>query len=119
MSFRRQQLNSLIRNEVAGAVQREVEFPEGALVSVTGALVSADMNKATVFVSVVPSSKKGGALKALKAKRGEIQTILFKKIKMMSLPQISFEYDPGPEKAANIERIVIQEESFSDKEDTL
>ncbi|MFA5052705.1 MAG: 30S ribosome-binding factor RbfA [Parcubacteria group bacterium] len=105
MSFRKQQLNSLIRNEVAKAIQREVEFPAGALVSVTEVRVSDDLAHADVMISVLPSAKKDAALKALNAKQSEIQTILFKKIKIMSLPKVRFNYDPGPEKAADIERI--------------
>lgn len=105
MNFRKQQLNSLIRNEAAKAIQREVEFPAGTLVSITRVEVSDDLGYADVFVSVIPLEKKNGALKALNARRAAIQTILFKKIKILSLPRIRFNYDPGPEKAANIERI--------------
>ena len=110
MSFRRQQLNSLIRNEIVIAIQKEVEFPSGCLATVTRVEIDNDLDKAAVFVSVIPSDKKDGALRALKAKRAELQTILFKRIKIMSLPQIYFEYDAGPEKSANIERIVLDDE---------
>ncbi len=105
MNFRKQQLNSLIRNEISKAIQKEVDFPVGSLASVTEVIVSDDLGFADVMVSVFPTEKKDGALKALNAKRAELQTILFKKIKIMSLPKIRFNYDPGPEKAANIERI--------------
>jgi len=105
MNFRKQQLNSLIRNEISKAIQKEVDFPVGSLASVTEVRVSDDLGFADVMVSVFPTEKKDGALKALDAKRAELQTILFKKIKIMSLPKIRFNYDPGPEKAANIERI--------------
>jgi len=108
MSFRKQQLSSLIRNEAAKAIQREVDFPEGVLTSITGVSVTADMSKAMIMVSVIPSEKKEKALKALNSKRGAIQTILFKKINIMSMPKISFEYDPGPEKAAAIEKITLE-----------
>ena len=107
MSFRKQQLNSLIRNEVTRAMQREVDFPMGALVSVTEVRVSNDLNYADVMISVFPSNKKGGALKSLNAKRAEIQTILFKKMNIATLPKLRFNYDPGVEKSANIEKITL------------
>lgn len=110
MSFRRQQLNSLIRNEIVSAIQKEVEFPVGCLATVTRVEVAHDLDKAAVFVSAIPSNRKDDVLAALKAKRGELQTILFKRIKIMSMPQIYFEYDAGPEKAASIERITMNDE---------
>lgn len=105
MNFRKQQLNSLIRNEISKAISRGVDLPAGALASVTGVSVSDDLSYADVMVSAFPTEKKDGVMKALNAKRAELQTILFKKIKIMSLPKIRFNYDPGPEKAANIEKI--------------
>lgn len=75
------------------------------MASVTEVRVSDDLGYADVMISVFPSEKKDGALKAINYKRAELQTILFKKIKIMSLPRLRFNYDPGPEKAANIERI--------------
>ena len=107
MSFRKQQLNSLIRNEVARAMQKEVDFPVGALASVTEVRVSQDLDYADVMISVFPSNKKDGALKALNAKRAEIQTILFKKMNIATLPKLRFNHDPGSEKSANIERIAL------------
>lgn len=111
MNFRKQQLNSLIRNEIALAIQREVDFPIGSLASVVEVIVSEDLSFADVMISVYPSSKKDGVLKALNNKRRELQTILFKKINIMSLPQIRFNYYAGAEKAANIEKISIDENS--------
>ena len=119
MSFRKQQLNSLIRNEVTGAIQKEVDIPVGLLLTVTRVETSTEMDKAAVFVSVIPSEKKDEAMTALNNMRNELQTILFKRIKIRVLPQIYFVYDGGPEKAANIERITMGEESFSSSEDTL
>jgi len=113
MSFRRQQLNSLIRNEATTAILREVEFPIGTLVSVTGVSVSSDIENAVIMVSVIPSERKDDVLKILDKKRALIQTILFKKIKIMSLPRLSFEYDPGPEKAAAIEKISMESQNSS------
>jgi len=117
MSFRKQQLNSLIRNELVPAIQRHVDFPQGSLVTVTRVEVSGEMDRAAVFVSVLPSDQKAEVMKALKEARGELQTVLFKRLKMRIVPQIYFEYDGGPEKAANIERITMGDESFSDAED--
>ena len=99
---------------MASFILREVEV-SGALVTVTSAEVSTEYDTAKVFVSVFPSEKAADALKALEAKRGEGQTYLFKRLKMAVIPRISFEYDPGSEKAANIERITMGNIDSSDK----
>ncbi len=107
MSFRKQQLSSLIRNEAAKAIQKEVDLPVGAIVSVTAVNVADNSSYADILVSVYPSNKKDGALKALNAKRAAIQTILFKKMKIMFLPKLRFNYDPGSERAAGVEKILM------------
>ena len=117
MSFRKQQLNSLIRNEVTAAIQKEVDIAPGLLVTVTRVEVSAENDNAAVFVSVIPSERKDEAMKTLKEARTELQTILFRRLKMRVVPQIRFEYDGGPEKAANIERITMEDGSFSEGEE--
>ncbi len=93
---------------MASFISKEVEAV-GALITVTSADVSAEYDTAKVLVSVFPSEKAEEALRALNAKRGEGQTYLFKRLKMAVIPRISFEYDPGSEKAANIERITMED----------
>lgn len=109
MNYRRQQLNSLIRNEVAAIVQREVEFPIGILATITHVDVAQDMEEAVIFVSVFPSTGKDAVLGILKKRRGEIQTALYKRAKTMMLPPIRFEYDPGSEKSSAIEKISLED----------
>ncbi|MDD5098956.1 MAG: 30S ribosome-binding factor RbfA [Candidatus Colwellbacteria bacterium] len=111
MSFRKQQLNSLIRNELVPVIQKEVDFPAGVLTTITRVEVSDESERAAVFVSVIPSSDKEGVMRILKGKRSELQSFLFKRLKMRVVPQIYFEYDAGPEKAADIERIVLEEKN--------
>ena len=110
MNYRRQQLNSLIRNEVAAIIQREVEFPAGVLTTLTHVEVGQDLEEAIIFISVFPSGGKDAVLDILKKRRGEIQTALYKRAKMMMLPPIRFEYDPGAEKSSAIERISLENE---------
>lgn len=108
MNYRKQQLNSLIRNELANIIQREIEFPAGVLATLTKVEVGNDMEVATVFISVFPSAGKDEVLEVLKARRGEIQNLLYKRVNRIMLPPIKFEYDPGAEKSSGIEKISIE-----------
>lgn len=109
MSFRKQQLNSLIRNELATFIQREIEFPIGSLVTLIEVQVAPDFETGIAMVSVLPSDKKDEALAILKSNRALAQTFLFKRLKMAKVPQIRFEYDGGSEKSAAIEKILLNE----------
>ncbi len=108
MSYRKQQLNSLIRNELANILQREVEFPVGILATLTRVEVGNDLDEATVFISVFPSNGKDEVMNILKSRRGEIQTLLYKRVNRIMLPPIRFEYDPGSEKSGAIEKISVE-----------
>lgn len=110
MNYRRQQLNSLIRNETANIIQREVEFPTGILATLTHVEVERDLEEAVIFISVFPSDRRQEVLDILKKRRGEIQTFLYKRVKMMMLPPIRFEYDAGAEKSSVIEKISLENE---------
>lgn len=94
---------------MAAIVQREVEFPIGVLATITHVDVAQDMEEAVIFVSVFPSTGKDTVLGILKKRRGEMQTALYKRVKMMMLPPIRFEYDPGSEKSSAIEKISLED----------
>lgn len=90
-------------------MQREVEFPAGILATLTHVEVSRDLEEAVIFVSVFPSERREEVFNILKKRRGEIQTFLYKRVKMMMLPPIRFEYDAGVEKSSIIEKISLEE----------
>mgnify|MGYP001567582500 CR=1 FL=1 len=48
-----QKLNQLLRDELAKIIDREIEFPEGSLVTVTRVSVSPDARYATVFITAL------------------------------------------------------------------
>jgi ribosome-binding factor A len=104
MKFRKERLSSLLVRELGEMISRQIEFPGGALVTLTGAEISPDLKTAKIKFAVFPSEKKKEAERELGKSRVSLQSQLFKRIKMFSLPQISFEYDRGAENAAAVEK---------------
>lgn len=100
---------TLVRNELGKIIIRELEFP-GALVTIFSVEVTKKLDYAKVHVSVIPSGKADSAMRILKRERGRLQHLLLHKINIKPMPEISFILDRGLEKAAEIEKALLDAE---------
>ena len=107
--FRKDRMASLIRDLLSQMILRDVEVA-GALITITEVEVTEKLDYAKVNISVIPSAKSDAALKVLKERAGEFQFELVRKMNVRPIPRISFEIDRGPEKAALIEKLLIEAE---------
>jgi ribosome-binding factor A len=110
MNFRTLRVGKLIREELGALILRELEFP-GAIATITEVEVSKKLDTARVRVSVIPSDAADDALATLREARGRLQYLLTRKLNIKPMPQIVFEIDERPEKAAGVEKILIEEEN--------
>lgn len=108
MNYRNLRVGNLIREELGKIIVRETEFP-GALVTITEVEVDRKLGGANVKISVIPSEKAEVALKEFVKMRGKLQHLLNNKLNIRPMPRIRFEIDRGPEKAANVEKILLEE----------
>lgn len=108
MNYRPQRVSNLIRDELGKIILRELEF-SGALVTLTEVKVDAHLENAKVMVSILPSGKIKSAMSQLVRRQGDLQFMLARKLNIKPMPRISFEPDPGPEKAAHIEKILLDQ----------
>ncbi|MCR4275722.1 MAG: 30S ribosome-binding factor RbfA [Candidatus Wolfebacteria bacterium] len=108
MRYRQQKLSSLIQEELGKIIARELEFSE-TLLTITEVAVSDDYSVATLGVSVLPSSKSKETFKKLIESQGMLRYELSKKLRNKSAPKLNFEMDRGPENAARIEKILIDD----------
>ncbi len=108
MKYRKDRLNSLIREELSKIILKEMYF-ENALVTITEVDTADDLEYATVNVSVLPATKNDQVLKELNEKHNYLFHLLRKKIRINMLPDIRFKIDTGIEHAAKIEKILIEE----------
>jgi ribosome-binding factor A len=106
MSERIAKLNSLVQQEVATILSRDVEFPRSFFVTVSRAEVSDDAENAKVWISVMPATHEEAALKIIKGKIGDIQDILNKRLVMKFVPKLAFHVDSSTERAAQITKIL-------------
>jgi ribosome-binding factor A len=99
------QINSLLKNELAELINIEGILPDG-LITVTRVKTSPDLRYAKISVSVLPDNQAGTALKKLRQKSGFFTAVLRKKLKIKFIPKFSWEFDSTEKEAAKIDDLI-------------
>ena len=100
---RLERVNQLIKEEISGALQRELKDPRLGFVTVTDVEVSRDLRAAKVFVSILGSEEEWRAtLGALEGARGFLRHWLMRRLRLRTVPQLSFRPDRSMAHAAHI-----------------
>lgn len=109
-SHRLARVNEVVRETAANAILFELKDPRVKGVTVTRAEVSADLQHAKVFVSVMGTEKEQQlTLHGLKSAAGFIQTRLAKELTTRYVPHITFVVDEGVKKSVEIARMIREE----------
>ena len=104
MSRRIEQVNELLRAELAQLITRDQPLHNG-LVTIIYAKCSPDIKQAKVGISVLPENLAGTALKNLRAANPTFANILKKKLKFKFFPKLIWQIDSGERYAAEIDRV--------------
>ncbi len=106
-SFRTARVAEVIREEASETILFELSDPRIKDVTVTRAEVSADMQHAKVFVSLMGSEKEQQlCLHALKHATGFIQKKVGNRLKMRYTPALQFVLDKGVKNSIAISRLI-------------
>ena len=106
MTERMRRVNEAVRHVLAQALP-ELKDPRIGLVTVTGVETAPDLHHATVYVSVLGSSRKRKAtLLGLEAAHGVLQSRLARELRMKRTPQLTFEYDPTVERGVRMTKLI-------------
>ena len=106
MTDRQKRVDALIHEYAGDIINREVEFPEGVMVTIAGVRSHPDLKSMEVMVSVFPEKYRGTALGILRIRAGLIQREVNKMLKMKYTPKIVFSADIGGQKASGIEALL-------------
>ncbi len=98
-----ERINQLVREEVTKIIDRELEFPEGALVTITRVAVSIDALHANVYFSALGVPAKD-ALAELEKNIYHIQQMVNRRLRMRPVPKIRFAPDVEEENRERVER---------------
>ena len=106
-SHRLARVNEVVREVAAEAVLFEVRDPRVKHVTVTRAEVSADLQHAKVYVSVMGTEAvQKLTMHGLKASAGFVQSRLAKRLTTRFVPHVSFVLDEGIKKSLEIARLI-------------
>jgi ribosome-binding factor A len=114
MKHRPERMSHLLRKELGEMLLREFEFT-GALITLTEVVVSADLEHAKAKISVMPHKNEKPVLSALQKMTGHFQHELNHKLNFKPMPRLMFALDEGPERAAAIEKDLLEIEKSGDK----
>ena len=99
-------VNESLRAVLAEAVS-ELKDPRIGFITVTGVDTSADLNQATVFVSVLGSEKKRAqSLAGLEAAHGVLQRRIAAELRLKRTPQLTFQYDPSVAEGVRMSKLI-------------
>ncbi|MDR0734928.1 MAG: 30S ribosome-binding factor RbfA [Elusimicrobiota bacterium] len=107
MIERTKRLEALFLSELSTIISRMIASGSfSGFITITGVRVSKDLATAKVFYSVFggKEDKKNAALR-LAALRGEIGSLLRKRLHIKRIPSFSFQPDDTPERASQLEKI--------------
>jgi ribosome-binding factor A len=102
MSHRIQQINEVLKYELANIISREGILDNG-LITVTFVSTSPDLRYAKIGISVLPDHLFGTALKRLKSNSTFFSKELKKKLRMKFIPKFDWTIDDREKHAAELE----------------
>ena len=106
-SHRLARVNEVIRETAASTILFELKDPRVKNVTVTRAEVSADLQHAKVYVSVMGSEKEQQlTMHGLKSAAGFVQTKVADRLTTRFVPHITFVLDEGVKKSIEIARLI-------------
>jgi len=105
--IRLQRISDRIRNELSEMLVREVNDPRLSGISVTDVKVDRELAYADVFVSAVEGRERSKEiLDGLHSAAGFLRHELANRVDLRVFPRLRFHWDPTPERADHIERIL-------------
>lgn len=98
-----EKLNILIKEELSKIIDRELEFDNEEIITITRVAVSPDKHYASVFISLLSPGPKN-LLEKLQKNIYNIQQGLNKRLRMRPVPKISFKIDMEEIKRERVEK---------------
>jgi ribosome-binding factor A len=112
--MRRDRVASVLAREISNIVAHELKDPRRGFITITSVDLSPDLKSARVFFSCLDNKKK--SMRTLERAKGFIRSILARRMRMRSIPDLEFEIDDSYEKGRKIDEL-LEEISTDNKEE--
>jgi ribosome-binding factor A len=105
--LRLQRVADRIRQEISDMLIREISDPRLKLISITDVKVDKELAFADVYVSAVEGQTRSKEILAgLESASGFLRRTLAGRIELRVFPRLRFHWDPTPENADHIEKVL-------------
>ncbi len=96
-----------IQRDLAELIRAEVRDPRVGLVTVSGVEVTPDYAHAKVYFTVI-GAEPGVAAAGLNSAAGHLHNLLFKRLRIHTVPRLHFLHDTSVERGFEIDRLIDQ-----------
>lgn len=106
---RLQRIADRIREEISDLLIKEISDPRLQQVYVTDVRVDRELAYADVYVSAVEGKSRAAEIvQGMESANGFLRRTLSARIELRSFPRLRFHWDPTPENADHIEKVLAQ-----------
>lgn len=106
---RAERIGDRLREELSELLIFDIQDPRLSQVSITDVRVDRELAFADVYISSLSGSESAGeVLAGFKHAKGFIRHELANRVELRTFPELRFHWDPTPEHAENIERLLNQ-----------
>lgn len=107
--IRLKRISDRIREDLSQLLVRQVADPRLTAITITDVKVDRELAYADIFVSSWEGSeRREEIIKALRHAGGFLRTELAARVDLRSMPRLRFHWDPTPENADHIEKILLE-----------
>jgi len=106
MSKRAEQIAEVIQRDLSEFWIRELELGMDKLVTLTQVKVTPDLKHAYLYISVLPITKTGEAVKIITKNLGQARSYLSKRLKVWKCPDLRVSVDDSALKTRKIDRVL-------------
>ena len=118
-SKRVNQINALLQQKLGELFLVEMNFPAGALVSITRVETTGDIRHCAVFLSVLPEKFEDGVLSLLNKRLPFLHHELMKALTLSRIPTLHFRLDKREKSASSIEALLDKVKAELPPEETI
>ena len=105
--IRLQRIADRVRQELSELLIREINDPRLRQIFVTDVTIDRELAYADVYVSAIEGSERSAdVLAGLESASGYLRRILSSKVEVRAFPRLRFHWDPTPENADHIEKVL-------------
>ncbi|MBD3359766.1 MAG: hypothetical protein GF365_03630 [Candidatus Buchananbacteria bacterium] len=103
---RTEKINQLIKQQLGQIINKEIDFPDNILTTITRVETTPDFKTAKIHLTVLPENLRGTGLEILRKNKKNLHNILKKQLKTKFTPNLKFLIDEQEIYASEIDRLL-------------